>query len=36
MPNVLGKSKFEPSFEPQKKLLVKKIIDSKVDIIKDL
>ncbi len=23
MPNVLGKSKFEPSFEPKKKLLVK-------------
>lgn len=26
MPNVLGKSKFEPSFEPQKILLVKKNI----------
>jgi hypothetical protein len=36
MPNVLGKSKFKPSFEPKKKLLVKKFIDSKVDIIKDL
>jgi hypothetical protein len=35
MPNVLRKSKFEPSFEPLKKLLVKKFIDNKVDIIKD-